>query len=327
MRIKCTIGDMSAKKEPGQFKKLSFKKLKLLYTSAFSALVVTYLGISFLSVPSRLVLKKYNLTITSYRWLILPIVILIVATWLVSFYGSMRFKSYSEVIKKSRDGHALDFISTGLLVLTIALPFSAVLGSIFNIAIGHHPEFMPRLTIIKNVVGVALLGLAFILIAKGANLLQNLIQQQKRVLSQAFWVPLFIIASTLYSYLIITRPGHVPLAQQVYFLPNWLLLLMIVIPYLYIWYCGLNAAYNVFRYKLNVRGRLYKSALGYLAVGILMVIASSVVTEILVTASSHLSRLNLTPVLWIIYSLLVVDGAGYVLIAIGAKKLHRLEEV
>jgi hypothetical protein len=47
----------------------------------------------------------------------------------------------------------------------------------------------------------------------------------------------------------------------------------------------------------------------------------------LTTVSTRLTQLSLTPILFILYALIVIDAAGFVLIAIGANKLKQIEEV
>jgi hypothetical protein len=64
-----------------------------------------------------------------------------------------------------------------------------------------------------------------------------------------------------------------------------------------------------------------------LALGISAVVVSSVAVRFLATASTQVSRLSLTPVLFIIYGFLVLLGAGFALIAYGATRMRRIEEV
>lgn len=231
------------------------------------------------------------------------------------------------MVKKSSDGRALNIISNGLLVLALAQPVSSLIASIDAVVTKHHPELLPKLTIFNNYVSLILMGVSMVLIAIGAEQIYRLAKTKAGWLTQRVWVIGFIILSSLYSYFIVTQPIHTPMARRVYFLPNWLLVCSIAIPYIIFWYLGLNAAYQIMNFQRNIRGWFYKSAIGYLAAGIAAVIVSSIVTRVLTTVSAKLSHLSLTPLLFIVYGLLIIDAVGFVLIAIGAHRLRKIEEV
>jgi hypothetical protein len=168
---------------------------------------------------------------------------------------------------------------------------------------------------------------AFILIARSGEALYGLVRSKLKPTVQKIWVLLFITISTLYSFYLVIRPVHDSPASRVYFLPDWLLLVTIVIPYLYIWYLGLNASYCIYVYQRKITGKLYKSALRLVSAGISLVIVSSIITRTITSLSAKLTTLHLTPLLYIIYGLLIIDGAGFVLLAAGARRLRRIEEV
>jgi hypothetical protein len=94
-----------------------------------------------------------------------------------------------------------------------------------------------------------------------------------------------------------------------------------------IWYKGLTAVFDLFLYQRRITGKIYKESLRYLAAGILVVIVTSVGTRVLTTISTSLSGFNLTPLLLVVYALVLLNAAGFLLIAFGANKLRRIEEV
>ncbi len=110
-------------------------------------------------------------------------------------------------------------------------------------------------------------------------------------------------------------------------MPNLLIILTLAIPYLYYWYRGLVATYNLYHYQKHVKGQVYKGSLSLVAYGIATIIATSILIRLLVTISARITTLSLTPLLLIIYGFLVIAALGYVLIALGAKRLRRIEEV
>jgi hypothetical protein len=171
------------------------------------------------------------------------------------------------------------------------------------------------------------MAVALSLIAGGAEKLAALANRKHLQLPENFWVLGFIIISSLYGYFLISQPSEKSLAVRPYYLPHWAVLVTLAMPYLYFWYRGFKGAYMLFEYQKNVRGWLYKKALRYLAAGVSVVVLSSVLTRMLTTIPSQLNHLNLTPVLVIIFGLLAVIAIGYGLIALGANRLRKIEEV
>lgn len=296
------------------------------YYLSFFFLIFLYIGLTFFTLPSDMTLRHYHLTPAHYHELIIPIVIFIMIIWLASFYGSVKIKSYAALIRGSADGRAFNIIGNGLIVLTLSSPFMSDLTGIFNLFGRHNDGIHPALTVINNYVGLVLMAAALLLIAFGAEKLSALAVHKRQPWQEKVWVAIFIIFSSLYSYFLIAQPPAASLGQRVYYLPHWLVLISIAIPYLYIWYRGFKGAAEIYAYQKNVRGKLYKSALTYLAIGIGLVVASSILTRVIATASTHLGNLTLNPILIIIYGLLIVMAAGFLLIAVGAKRLRQIEE-
>jgi hypothetical protein len=297
-----------------------------IYVVVFFLLAIAYLLESLLPKPDQQVLTHYHLTQSGYRWLIDPLVIILTIIWLVSLYGSIRVKSYAGLIKNTRDGRGFNHISNGLMVLTISLPIVSNASYVLNHVATRHTRLQPTMTIIVNYIALGLMALAMTYIFIGGHKLYRLIPGRIKQLPQMAWMGTFIIASSLYGYFIVSQPAHNPLAKKVYFLPDWLLVLTIAVPYIFSWYLGIRGAYNLYLYRRNIKGSLYRSSLSYIAIGIAIVVLGSVITRIIYSISPAITNLRITPVLVIIYALLVVIAAGYILIAIGAKKLRKIEE-
>lgn len=295
------------------------------YIALILALIIAYILIAVLRKPDQATLSLLHLTETAYRWLIASIVVILSAGWLASLYGSVVFKKYSRSIKHSQDGNALNTVSNGLIILSIVQPLNAVVGSVIAILDKHHPSWVPTLTIINNYFSMILMGTSLLILAFGAEKLYKIVSDKAKLLPQAYWVIGFIIASALYAYFIVIQPLHTPLARRSYYLPDWLLVCSIAIPYLIIWYMGISAAYKTFQYQKHVRGILYKSALKYFAAGLSVVVLASITTRIIVTISAKITQLSVGPILFIIYGLILVYAAGFILIARGASKLRKIE--
>jgi len=64
-----------------------------------------------------------------------------------------------------------------------------------------------------------------------------------------------------------------------------------------------------------------------LALGITIVIISSIIIQYVTTLMNNGNDLSFGSLLLLVYGLLIVEAAGYALIAYGARRLKRIEEV
>ena len=298
-----------------------------IFIGVFAVLIVAYLGLTLLSTPDAATLAHYHLSSAGARALIYSVSIPIAIIWTIGAYGSVKMKDYSQIIKKSKEGGPMNMISDGLMFLVLAQVLSSVIGAVFVKIEHHHPSWLSTMTIINNYLSVLLLGIALCIIALGGWGLNNLVRNNSQGYFQQIITGFFIVLSSIYSYFIIVEPIHTPLARRLYYMPDWLILLTLAIPYLVFWYLGVLGAYFIYNYQKHIKGAVYKGSLSYVAAGITMVIVSSIAVRFLSTVSTSISRLKLTPVLFIIYVFLALVAVGFLLIAYGAKKLRRIEEV
>ncbi len=297
------------------------------YKYIFAVLILLYTGLSLLPAPDAHTLSQYHLSSLHARILIATIVLPVIAIWLAAMYGFIKLKDYALLIKESRDGRAFNTISTGLLFLAIGSPLASVISAYFKLLVNTHPGWLANTTIINNYVSLLTMVIGLFFIAVGAEQLASLVKKKPSDQEQRNLVLLFILLSSFYSYFIITQPIHNSLNQRIYYMPNVLVILTLAIPYLYFWYRGLVASYSLYHYQKHVKGQVYKGSLSLVAYGIATVIVTSILVRLLVTISARISNLSLTPLLLIIYGFLIIAAAGYVLIALGAKRLRRIEEV
>jgi hypothetical protein len=312
-----TMNPFSGKRAPAWLQFNNFGLWKYILIILGCLLIVGYILLTYLPKPDEAVLSHYGLSLSGYYKLVSTFVVVIALITAVGLYGSVLVKTYANLIKSAPEGNAFRWIANGFILLSLSVPLGSVVGAIAGQLAKNHLNRQPTLTIINNYIALALAAIALLMIARGTDILYGLFRKNVKPLPQKVWVFVFIAGSSLYSYFITIEPVTTPLAKRAYFLPGWMLIASIAIPYLYVWYRGLSAAYNIFLYQKNTTGRLYKSSLKYLAAGIFMVIISSIATRVLITTSPNLSRLNITPILFIIYGLLIIDASGYVLLAMG----------
>lgn len=293
----------------------------------FAILTLVYLILALTGPIDKETLSHYHITTTQARELTAAVVIPFVLIWIVALYGALKMKGYAQIIKDSPDGQAINTISSGLLVLVFGLPITTIISNIFNQITSNHESYTPPLTIVNNYIGLLIMALGLLLISNGAQKLNFLIKKQVSSTEQKVWVLISVIISGLYAYIIAAPSLHGSLDKSTYFMPGWLALITLVIPYVYFWYHGFYAAFCIHRYQKYVKGNIYKNSLNYIAAGISVVVATSIFIRFLVNISEKLNRLSLSPILLIIYIFILISAIGYILIAIGAKKLRRIEEV
>jgi hypothetical protein len=294
----------------------------------FIGLVLSYAAIVMFSAPDPTVLHKYHLTAMSVRLLNLTVVLPVTAIWAAAYYGFYRLNQYALSVKSSAEDTGWKTLARGLYVLAMSLPLTSCVSAILNNLSRSHPDLLPRTTIIRNYITVITAVVAFYFIARGAEALTTLVRRKRTmVFDIQSWTIGFIILSSMFTWFV---ASHHPVGSgpdTVYYMPDWLVVTTLIIPYLYVWYRGSMAAYCLYFFQTNVKGSLYKKALQQISGGIAVVILTSIAIQVLTVFSARLNRLDLKPILVILYLLIVVYAIGYILIARGAKKLKTFEEV
>jgi hypothetical protein len=274
---------------------------------------------------------RYGMTLNQARALTLTIVLPYALIWLIAFYGFIKVKQYAAMVGKSKDGKALRMLSDGLMLLAISLPLGSILTTLRAYINNQHKSLIPTTTIAYNYISLLLALAGVWLVAQGARKLAGTLDKKPYNLNQTVFAGIFTAFCIGYTYVTLTDPARrVPgelTGTAAYYLPDYLMFATIVVPYIVLWYLGFRAAYHVQLYRKNAPGLLYRKALGYLAAGIAGVVLSMMVLRFTASMSSFLSGLSLRFLLIFIYFLLILIGVGFGLIARGAKRLKKIEEV
>jgi hypothetical protein len=93
------------------------------------------------------------------------------------------------------------------------------------------------------------------------------------------------------------------------------------------WLIGTRSFYELYKYRLKASGVIYRKFWSLLAVGIVWILVVSILIQFLTTINSRLDKLSLSSLLVLIYILLILLAAGFILIAAGVNKLKKIEEV
>jgi hypothetical protein len=296
----------------------------------FTILSIIYLSLSVLVPPDKVTLARYHITRSQDAGLTFTITIPYLIIWFVALVGYSRLKSYSDKISRSKDGAAFQTISKGILWLSLWLPISAVMNTLFNSYYHYHPSATAWLVNVNNYLNIILLLTAFWFIYNGTKQLLGVIKKPSSQLPLALTV-LFITFSAYYLFLVLQDPSRqfptAHVAAATYYLPDWLTILLIVIPRLITWHLGMQAVYNLYLYCKNVKGPIYKRALNDLTAGLAWVVITIIILRCFESLASQLTSLSLGIILLLIYFLLALVAIGYSWIARGAKKLQRIEEI
>jgi hypothetical protein len=311
---------MTEEKRFGRLLALSLKN-KLIFSYVF--FVVAYS--CFVIIPSitHATLLKYKVSSTGLRLIDATIIVILACIWFAGFYGYYKLRSYSLLIYKEKDGKNVTKLCRGLLLLVLWLPVSSLVSVILKYLALKHPGLLAVTTIVNNYVNLIISFLGFILIGIGARGLSKLVKQRHSYRTTNIFAMLLIYVGLVFVHLVLSTNNRV----LIYHLSTWLLLLTIVAPYIYMWYIGLLATYEIYYYRKKVEGIVYKQSWRLLSIGIGWLILMSICFQYLTTLSARLNALSIYWLLGIIYLVLVLLSLGFVFIAIGARKLQKLEEV
>ncbi len=299
--------------------------MKRMYYWSFIVLLAFYIVLTFSLPPDPQVISRYQLTPADLRLLNLSIVIPITAIYLSALFGFLRVKDYSHNIHKTKEGPYFKDLANGLMVLAFSLPVNSIIGALFSYSRYRHQNLLPALTILRGYTTLALAGTAIYLISKGAQGLYDSLKQKEKLLNPTLALAGPILISSFFTWLI-TAQEVTTNSQKTYYLPQWLIILSIAIPYTLIWCMGVKAAFQLYRYKSGVKGSVYKQIFDNLSKGVGVIIVVSILIQFITTLSEQLSRLNLSPLLLIIYLLIILYAIGFGLVARGSKKLKMIEE-
>ncbi len=297
----------------------------------WAALAILYAVLTIIIPPRTSVLIKYNISPTQARLIGLTVVIPAIAIWFAAFYGYIHSRRYAHIIKSNKDGKAMEVLSRGLMYLAIGLPISALANTVLTYYGTRSPHLLPTTTILTNYVTLILLLIAFWTINKGTRLFVQTIKNPGITPMQVIVLIAFILFGVFYVYVTLTNPARqfstATSERAAYYLSDFFLVTTIIIPYLTVWYLGFSSTYRLYLYKQTVKGIIYKNALNRLAWGIAWVIISSILLRFLVSLTTLINTLRLKYLLIVVYFLLISISIGYIVIASGAKKLKKIEEV
>jgi MFS family permease len=275
--------------------------------------------------------NRFNLTPAKTHMLQLSIALPAVIIWTAAVYGGEKLKTYAHGIRRYNDGKAFNKFATGLLILAFSSLISAIYGVLRAWAIKD--GWLSPFTISSNYLAVILPLIAFSYLYAGSKSLRLLTKRgRERGWSWLALILVFLIAVAIvyinhlfaYKYVELTPD---PTRYSSFYMSRPMVLITIIIPYLVSWFLGLMAALNLTIYRWEVKGVLYRASLFRLVVGTAVVVMTSIIVQVFFALSTYIARAGLNSILGLVYALLLIYAAGFLLIASGARKMNELEKV
>jgi hypothetical protein len=273
--------------------------------------------------PDPRALHAMHITSSEFRLAIFSLLIPYVVCWFCGFYVFAKLSEYTPYLKKSVEGAAFSKITKGMGLLAFGLIIPTMATLILGQIAQRHMGYKPTTTVMSNYISLLFPLLALNYISNGSRALANSTKIKSNIHNVKIFAAIFVVLSTLYAFLVSYNYHHY---HNPYHLHIFALMITYVAPYLFMWFLGLISAYDFRLYSRNVKGILYKNALRTFANGIGLAICGSIVSQF-IAGTLGISEKSLGPVLLVNYIILVIIGSGLVLMAIGANKLKKIEEV
>ncbi len=299
-------------------------RMSAVLLALFSVFSVAFVWLSLLNPSKRPVLVMANLSSLQISLLILAVVVPYICIWFAGLIGYLRLRSYAKLINNAQDGAPLGVVATGVLGVLLSLPIASLFSAVAQVVQPENPEQALLLRQIGAYVGIALLLWAFYQLMVGARTLLSRLSGVKRPMPKLAVLAIAALGC-LYVYFVLTNPLFISGASKGH-LPAWVVIDTIVFPRLLAWYWGLCAAWYLYQYAVIVPGKLYRLAFSYFATGIGVVTLSIALLQY-VQAISAVALLPLGVILLVVYGILTVISAGFMLLARGGKELAKIEAV
>lgn len=304
-------------------------KLTMRAMQYYGLFALLYISLILLLPANSKAMQAYSLSDAEYRILYLAVALPALIVWFAAFFGYAKLQEYARSIKGSPEAHAFQRLATGCRWLAWSLPIPALVAVTLNAVADAWPGFHSTAIIVTTYTTLVLSVIAFSIIGMASKELISHSKARFTVAGARGIMLIFVMGGVLYCYLMFRRfePGSLNSTDNPYFLPIWLMLMTVIIPYLYAWFVGLLATYEITTYSKQVRGVLYKQALHLLVAGMVAVIVGSIALQYISSVQPPGGHLALNYRLLFITLFRVVDGIGFALIAIGALRLRKIEEV
>ncbi len=281
--------------------------------------------------PNREALARYHIDAFQLNFLKFTIAVPVLIIWSAMLYSCLKLYDYSQTILKSEDGQAFRLITQGIffmLVSNVATTYISLLVQFSQ----NDQALVKSLRISSNYIGVFLALLSFFLLWKGSKKLISMVHAEKKVKQHGKFIWFSVLLLSLpYIYFVLQNPvrsvSNVVGVNSTYNLPDLLIFITIVAPYILTWLLGIYSIVNMSIFREETNGIIYKNVLGKFYKGFLTVIIFVISLQYLTQFSTFFANANLSIILVLVYAILVIDAVGLVLVAEGARQLTKIETI
>lgn len=286
--------------------------------------VLVYAGLTLLPAPEAETLRHYHIDATRIRSLYITLIVFVAIIWFAAFYGYYKLRAYSRLIRANRDGRQVNTMANGLLALAIGLPLSSIISSLLELIGRHHAGLAAATPIVSHYLSAVYPLVAFIFISIGARRLNDLAKLRLSLRTINTLTLTAIVLGTIFCFLV-ARSHHD--IRTSYHMSYGLVMLTLGIPYMYTWFLGLFSFAQIQQYGRQLTGIVYRKGWNLMAIGLGSIILLSIIIQYLGTLSTWITGLSLSWILLLLYALLLLLAVAYIIVALGAKRLMKIEEV
>ncbi len=292
-------------------------------------LAIFYVFLILVLPASTVATQDYNLSALEYRVILLALALPSLLIWLAAFIGYAKLRLYARSIRKTPEGIYFDQLAEGCTWLAWSLPVSTIVPTVLNAIANEHPGFHSIAIILSNYISLILPLIGFSVIAGASRGLLGNVRAKLSLANARIIIIGFLVLGVVYCFLTFSRFDLTSLGStdNPYFLPAWLMVITVIVPYLYAWFMGILAAYELTLFSKHVRGVLYRQAVGFVVGGLLAVILSSVALQYINSVEPRVGHLVFSYKLILVLLFRIIGGAGFILLALGANRLQKIEEV
>lgn len=270
--------------------------------------------------------SRQALRLSDFQVLILQLTIVFpyLFAWLAGVHGSIVLKRCGNLQKENDERSGFRSLAAGILMLVIGSMTTSIIGT-FRQHLAASPSALPVITIVNNYVYMLAALFSFLFFFLGARKLvskgERVHENDDRVMTGV----LMLIVAALYLPLVFTnaaRQATEASATASYYLPDALILLTLILPFFAAWGLGILAALRLSRYAPPSRSLAQKRALRTVVNGFWTTIFASILLQVLVSVgSTRLTGLGIASLLVIVYLLIGVQIAGFLLLSLGSDRL------
>lgn len=292
-------------------------------------LSVLYICLIFIMPVNHVTYINHVLTPLQYRFAMAAIAIPTILVWFVAFFGYAKLREYSLKIPESKEGPHFNKLANGCMWLAWSLPVIIISSYFLNHIATRTASFHPTAIIVSNYLALIVPLVAFIIISAAAGGMVSSARPNLNLVSARLTMLAFLATGVAYCFAVFRNLDLASLTSphNPYYLPVWLMILTIIIPYLYAWFIGLFAVYEITLFTLKVRGLLYRQALLSVAIGLVVIIISSIALQYINSVIPRSGILVFDYRLSLTLLFRIIGGVGFIILATGANRLKKIEEV